>query len=75
MTSAKGLPEQGLSIKGVSDLNQDGRPDLICIENKRLEVYLNDGQGKFAKQAGALVGGERGIIAPSWGVGVATDRE
>ena len=73
VTATAGLPEQGLSIKGVGDLNLDGRTDLICIENKRLEVYLNDGHGKFTKQAEVLVGGGRGISAPSWGVAVVTD--
>jgi len=77
VTAAAGLPEKGLSIKGAGDLNQDGFPDLICIDNKteskRLEIYLNDGQGRFTRKAGSLVGGGRGINAPSWGVAVVTD--
>jgi hypothetical protein len=73
VTAAAGLPLNGLSIKGVGDLNQDGSPDLIVIENKRLEIYLNDGKGKFKKKEGALVGGRGGVSAPSWGVAVVTD--
>ena len=73
VTAATGLPPSGLSIKGAGDLNQDGSPDLIVIENKRLEIYLNDGKGRCTKQPGALSGGERGIAAPSWGVAVVTD--
>ncbi len=73
VTAAMGLPETGLSIKGVGDLNQDGLPDLISIENKRLVIHLNDGKGKFARKEGALVGGGRGVHAPSWGVAVVTD--
>jgi hypothetical protein len=73
ITAATGLPEQGLSIKGVGDLNRDGLPDLICIRNKRLEIFLNDGRGRFTQQAGAFVGGDRGINAPSWGLAVVTD--
>ena len=73
VTAAAGLHEKGLSIKGAGDLNQDGFPDLIVIENKRLAIYLNDGKGRFAKKEGALIGGQRGIAAPSWGVAVVTD--
>jgi hypothetical protein len=73
VTTAAGLPLKGLSIKGVGDLNQDGFLDLICLENKRLALYLNDGKGKFAKKEGALVGGEGRIGAMSWGVAVVTD--
>ncbi|MHB1033247.1 MAG: FG-GAP repeat domain-containing protein [Pirellulales bacterium] len=73
VTAAAGLATSGLSVKGAGDLNQDGVPDLIAIENKRLEVYLNDGKGKFTKKADSLVGGGRGINAPSWGVAVVTD--
>jgi hypothetical protein len=104
VTTAAGLPEKALSVKGAGDLNQDGFPDLICIETvsqdasppallppggargeglragsknkierKRLEIYLNDGKGRFTKQEGSLVGGGRGINAPSWGVAVVTD--
>ena len=73
VTAAAGLPEKGLSIKGVGDLNRDGYPDLICIENKRLEVYLNDGKGHFKKKKGAIVGGQWSIDAPSWGLAVVTD--
>jgi hypothetical protein len=73
VTAAAGLPATGLSIKGVGDVNQDGLLDLICIENKRLEIYLGDGTGKFKKKEGAFSGGQGGIAAPSWGVAVVTD--
>ena len=73
ITAAAGLPASGVSIKGIGDVNQDGFSDLICIENKRLEIYLGDGSGKFKKKEGALSGGQGGINAPSWGVAVVTD--
>ncbi|MGA2032998.1 MAG: VCBS repeat-containing protein [Thermoguttaceae bacterium] len=73
VTAAAGLPEKGLSIKGVGDLCHRGCPDLICIENKQLVIYLNDGRGHFAKKEGAIVGGQRGIAAPSWGAAIVTD--
>jgi hypothetical protein len=32
-------------------VDQDGDPDLICLEHRQhFEIYLNDGTGKFAKR-------------------------
>src|SRR5262249_37737939 len=49
VTVACGLPGKDLAIKGVADVNQDGFPDLIVLEDLRPEIYLNDGKGKFTK--------------------------
>src|SRR5436190_9045345 len=48
-TETSGLHEDGFAIKGVGDVNQDGHPDLIVLEDRRPELYLNDGQGKFTR--------------------------
>ncbi|MCX5682908.1 MAG: VCBS repeat-containing protein, partial [Planctomycetota bacterium] len=55
-TAEAGLREEGVAVKGVGDLNHDGRPDLLVLEDKVPQVYLNDGHGKFARKAGALAG-------------------
>ncbi len=74
-TSAQaGIPSTGFSIKGAGDVDQDGDPDLICLEGlKRLEIYLNDGSGRFKKKDGAIEDGGKGISAASWGMAVTTD--
>jgi hypothetical protein len=73
ITVETGLPLSGLSIRGVGDVDQDGDLDLICLENKRLEIYINDGQGSFKRADGALEGDGRGINYQSWGLAVVTD--
>jgi hypothetical protein len=74
-TVAAGLFEEGLVIKGVGDVNQDGRLDLLVLENQQPEVYLNDGHGKFTKRPGAISG--MGAAAKpryvSWGLAVVAD--
>jgi len=80
-TEAAGLHEEGLAIKGVGDVNQDGNLDLIVLENKLPELYLNDGKGKFTRKV--LPDGHRGAFAGmeaaskpryvSWGLAVVTD--
>jgi hypothetical protein len=75
VTESAGLREDGLVIKGVGDVNQDGPPDLIVLEDRRPEVYVNDGHGKFTRKAGAFAGME--AASPprlvSWGLAVVTD--
>jgi hypothetical protein len=75
VTSAAGLAEEGLAIKGIGDLNRDGFPDLLVLENKKPEIYLNDGNGNFQKKTGALVGMEQATRPQyvSWGLAVVTD--
>jgi len=75
ITSEAGLHEEGLAIKGIGDLNQDGYPDLLVLEDKKPEIYLNDGHGRFHKEPGAISG-----MTPaskpnyvSWGLAVVTD--
>ena len=85
-TDAAGLHEDGVAIKGVGDVNQDGHPDLMVLENKLPEVYLNDGKGKFTRKVlpnGVLPDGHTGAFAGmeasskaryvSWGLAVVTD--
>ncbi|PYI79779.1 MAG: hypothetical protein DME26_22800, partial [Verrucomicrobia bacterium] len=67
--------EDGLVIKGVGDVNQDGYLDLIVLENKNPEIYLNDGKGKFTRKPGAFTGMESAGKPRyvSWGLAVVTD--
>ena len=46
-TESEGFPHAAM----VSDLDQDGDPDLVVVDDSGLEspVYLNDGAGKFAR--------------------------
>ncbi len=74
-TAQAGLAEDGLSIMGVGDVNQDGSPDLIVLEHMKPEIYLNDGKGHFTKKAGALAGMDAASrpIYGTWGLAVVTD--
>ncbi|HEY7120122.1 MAG TPA: CRTAC1 family protein [Tepidisphaeraceae bacterium] len=74
-TAAAGLREDGLAIKGVGDLNQDGSIDLLVIENKRPVVYLNDGKAHFTRKDDALLGMDqaRKPVYASWGMAVVVD--
>lgn len=74
-TEAAGLREDSLAIKGVGDVNQDGCLDLIVLEDGHPELYLNDGQGKFARKPGAFAGMEAASKPRyvSWGLAVVTD--
>ena len=75
ITSEAGLHEDGLAIKGIGDLNRDGFPDLLVLEHKKPEIYLNDGHGKFRKQVDAI-SGMASASKPnyvSWGLAVVTD--
>ena len=67
--------EEGFVIKGVGDVNQDGYLDLLVLENRKPEVYLNDGSGKFTKLVGAISGMETATKPSyvSWGLAVVTD--
>ncbi|OAI45212.1 hypothetical protein AYO44_13060 [Planctomycetaceae bacterium SCGC AG-212-F19] len=75
VTREIGLPTDGISIKGVGDLNGDGLLDLIVLEDKKPELYLNDGKGKFVKKPGALIGMDKAsrVNYSSWGLAVVTD--
>ncbi len=76
VTKQVGISEQdGFAIKGVGDVNQDGCPDLIVLENKKPEIYLNDGHGHFQKRPNALIGMEaaRKPAYVSWGLAVVVD--
>ena len=70
-----GLHEDGFVIKGVGDVDQDGHLDLIVLENKNPEIYLNNGRGKFMRQPGAFTGIELATKPRyvSWGLAVVTD--
>ena len=74
-TAEAGLFEEGFVIKGIGDVNQDGYLDLLVLENRQPEVYLNDGHGKFTKKAGAISGMETASKPRyvSWGLAVVTD--
>jgi RNA polymerase sigma factor (sigma-70 family) len=75
VTKEIGLPTDNISIKGVGDLNGDGFPDLIVLEDKKPALYLNDGKGKFVKKPEAFVGMEKAskVNYSSWGLAVVTD--
>ena len=74
-TEFSGLREDGLAIKGIGDVNQDGHLDLIVLEDRRPEIYLNDGKGKFTKLPGAFAGMDAASKPRyvSWGLAVVTD--
>jgi hypothetical protein len=67
-TRQAGLREEG-SVHGVGDVNQDGHPDLICMEGQQIVIYLNDGKGRFTRRADAIRGLERASCGPhaEWG--------
>jgi RNA polymerase sigma factor (sigma-70 family) len=75
VTKESGLPEKNLAIKGVADVNQDGFPDLIVLEDLKPAIYLNDGKGRFTKLPNAFAGMEAASTpeAASWGIAVMTD--
>jgi len=74
-TSDCGLTEDGLTIKGIGDVNQDGALDLIALDGKTPAIYLNGGKGHFTKKAGAFSGMETATkpAYTSWGLAVVTD--
>ena len=78
VTKEAGLTEEGGSIHGVGDFDQDGDLDLICVEGAkapfRLVIYLNDGKGHFAPRPDAIAGADKLRIAnTNWGGAVTTD--
>lgn len=75
VTEESGLPGKNLAIKGVADVNQDGSPDLLVLEDLRPAIYLNDGKGKFTRKVNALRGMEKASrpSLASWGMAVMTD--
>ena len=78
VTRQAGLEAGGGSIHGAGDLDQDGDPDLICVEGRSLAVYLNDGRGRFTRKADAI-GGMKGLhssarpASANWGGAIVTD--
>jgi RNA polymerase sigma factor (sigma-70 family) len=78
VTREAGLADAG-SVHGVGDVNQDGHPDLICVEGQQIVVYLNDGKGRFVRKADAVRGLERASSRPDeewadrWGGAVVVD--
>ncbi|UCE50551.1 MAG: VCBS repeat-containing protein [Phycisphaerales bacterium] len=73
VTAEAGLQATGTAIKGVGDLDHDGDPDLICLEHKSFEIYLNNGAGRFIRKDGAIKGIGKGASSASWGIAVTTD--
>lgn len=74
-TTECGLTEEGLTIKGVADVNRDGALDLIAFEGKSPEIFLNDGKGRFTKLPNAFTGMSTATkpAYTSWGLAVVTD--
>lgn len=68
VTQQSGLSSRG-SVHGVGDLDRDGYPDLICMENEHIVLYRNDGKGRFSRIADAVRGLERTNYGPhaEWG--------
>ncbi len=75
VTRESGLSGKDLAIKGVADVNHDGFPDLIVLEDLKPEIYLNDGKGRFTRLPGAITGLGAASLprAASWGLAVMTD--
>jgi hypothetical protein len=74
VTAEAGLYEDGLSIKGAGDYDQDGDMDLLAIEKGvPFSVFLNDGKGRFARKEGAVPAIKGTVSLASWGMGVMTD--
>jgi hypothetical protein len=78
VTEEAGLTEDGGSIHGAGDVDQDGDADLICVEGSDLVIYLNDGRGNFAKKPDAVRGMEKMPASArprntNWGGAVVTD--
>jgi hypothetical protein len=75
-TTSSGLPATGTVVKGIGDLDQDGDPDLIAIENKKMPpvLYVNGGAGTFTRVANAIAGVPAATLTYSaWGTAVTTD--
>ncbi|HEX5270488.1 MAG TPA: sigma-70 family RNA polymerase sigma factor [Gemmataceae bacterium] len=78
VTRECGLADAG-SVHGVGDVNQDGHPDLICVEGEQIVIYLNDGKGRFVRKADAVRRLERASERPGaewgdrWGGAVVVD--
>ncbi len=74
-TAEAGLKPESGSIHGFGDVDQDGAPDLICVEGRDIVLYLNDGKGRFARGPD-VVGVKKLRIGPrsaNWGGAIVTD--
>jgi RNA polymerase sigma factor (sigma-70 family) len=78
VTREAGLSDVG-SVHGVGDVNQDGHPDLICVEGQQIVIYVNDGKGRFVPKPEAVRTLERASRPPhpdygaKWGGAVVLD--
>ena len=78
LTEGSGVgPKTGYTTKGVSDVNNDGSPDIICLTTgpERVAIFLNDGKGHFTKKEGVVKGMEaaRKPKYYGWGMALAVD--
>jgi Calx-beta domain/FG-GAP-like repeat/Bacterial Ig-like domain (group 2)/ASPIC and UnbV len=76
VTASAGLPANGTVAKGVGDFDQDGRIDIIAVENKSMPpvIYLNNGSGGFTRKPNAISGVvPGGLDYTFWGTAVTTD--
>ena len=76
VTASSGIPTNGFIVKGVGDFNQDGKLDIIGIQDKSMPpvIYLNDGHGHFTIKQNAISGVPAGTLDYSfWGTAVVTD--
>jgi RNA polymerase sigma factor (sigma-70 family) len=75
VTGESGLSGRNMAIKGVADVNRDGSPDLLVLEDLKPEVYLNDGKGRFNRKPNAITGMEKATrpSMASWGIAVTAD--
>jgi hypothetical protein len=60
----------GFAMKTLADVDGDGRPDLVLLDDKRLSVLKNTGKGAFAAATGEPID----VGAPAYAV-VVTDTD
>src|SRR6185503_11322509 len=69
------LTEDGTTIKGVADVNQDGLLDLVGFAGKSPTIWLNHGKGDFRRNPEAFsgLGAASKPNYTSWGLAVLAD--